>query len=84
MVAPGNYFVKMNLVHKGVLKNLVDKTVFIVKRLHNTTLPVKDELVLAEHLEKLNELARITWDTNSLHNELSEKIKNLLIKKLRS
>ena len=77
LVVPGTYQVKMGIVHKGIQKELVSKQSFEIKRLNNTTLPADDEVALALFLEKIKEIARITWGTQSLHTELSNKVNSL-------
>ncbi|HIP48025.1 MAG TPA: glycosyl hydrolase [Lutibacter sp.] len=77
LVVPGTYQVKMDLVTNGITQELVSNTNFIVTRLNNSTLPAADEQILATHLEKLQELSRITWGTKAFHNELTEKINSL-------
>ena len=77
LILPGTYQVKMDLVQEGVRKEMVGKQTFNVKRLNNTTLPAENEKELALFLEKTKEIARITWGTQSLHTELSEKVNSL-------
>ncbi len=77
LVLPGNYTVKMDLIQNGVQKELVSEQNFKVVRLNNTTLPAEDEKELALFLEKIKEIARITWGTQSLHSELSSKTNSL-------
>lgn len=84
LVVPGKYQVKMDLVSNTKRTELVGYTKFTVSRLNNTTLPASDEVELANHLEKLQELARITWGTNALHKELTEKVNSLQIIALRT
>lgn len=84
LVVPGQYQVKMDLVSNGTRTELVHNTKFTVSRLNNSTLPATDETKLANHLEKLQELARITWGTNALHKELTEKVNSLQIIALRT
>ncbi len=76
-VLPGTYYVSMNMVQNGISKELVNKQSFEVKRLNNTTLPAKDMQELASYLEKLNEIARITWGAQSVYKELVKKVNSL-------
>jgi len=77
LALPGFYKVKLDLVHNNKTTALVTKQEFEVKKLHNTTLPAKNADELAQFQEKLKELARITWGTNSLHAELTQKLNSL-------
>ena len=77
LVLPGTYQVKMDLVHNSTTKELIANQKFEIKRLDNTTLPAKDAIELAAFQVKLKELARITWGTNSLFNELTQKLNSL-------
>ncbi len=76
-VLPGNYQVKMDLIHNGKTSELVSEQRFVVKRLNNTTLPANDTSELLAFQLKLKELGRITWGTNSLYAELTEKVNSL-------
>ena len=76
-VLPGNYQVKMDLIHNGKVSELVSEQKFVVKRLNNTTLPANDANELAAFQLKLKELGRITWGTNSLYSELINKVNSL-------
>jgi len=73
-VIPGRYFVKLDVIVNNEIENLVSNQAFDVVRLHNTSLPVDNEAVLANFNLKLDELARITWGASSLTNELIEKV----------
>jgi len=77
LVLPGTYQVKMDLVHNGIIKELVSNKKFVVRRLDNTTLPAKNAQELADFQVKLKELARVTWGTNSLYTELNQRLNSL-------
>jgi hypothetical protein len=76
-VTPGNYMVKMQLFFNGKLSDLVPDTPFSVKRLHNTTLPAKDEDELARFQYRLKELTRIVLGAVSYHKELEKRVNAL-------
>lgn len=83
-VIPGDYFVSMDLIFNSKIENLVTKQKFKVKLLDNTTLPAKNKVELKEYYTKLSELARITWGTNSLLNELTKKVNSLRLVSLKT
>ncbi len=78
LVLPGEYQVSMDLIQAHQTSRLVENIPFIVKRLQNSILPAEDEKALADFQLKLKELARITWGTSSLRNELEKKINSLM------
>lgn len=77
LVVPGKYNIHIDLIDQNQSKTLVEKESFTVKRLHNTSLPAKDEAALAAQLGKLTDLARVTWGVNALHDELTQKVNSL-------
>ena len=83
-VLPGKYAVKMDMIFNNETTPLVAKQPFIVKRLNNAIFTVKDEVSQKEYYKKLVELARITWGTNSVFNELSKKVNALRLSALRT
>ena len=83
-VVPGDYFVKMDIVHNNEIENLAEKQKFTIKRLHNTTLPASNETEIKDYYKKVDELSRITWGTNSFLKELSKKINALKLLSLKT
>ncbi len=77
LVTAGNYFVSMQLVQGDKITPLVKNTAFKVKRFRDAALPEADEAILAKHVKKLAELARVTWGTAALSNELLQKVNSL-------
>ena len=77
LVTAGNYFVSMQLVQGDTITPLVEKTAFTVKRFRDAALPGTDEKILAAHVQKLSELARVTWGTSAFLKELQQKVNSM-------
>lgn len=59
MVMPGNYFVSMDMYHRGETTQLVEPVPFTVKVLNNTTLPAEDREDLVAFQKEISDVARI-------------------------
>jgi hypothetical protein len=59
MVMPGNYFVSMDMYHRGETTQLVEPVPFTVEVLNNTTLPAEDREDLVAFQKEISDVARI-------------------------
>ncbi|MCO5264827.1 MAG: hypothetical protein M9948_02945 [Lentimicrobium sp.] len=75
---PGKYFVAMDLVAGGEVKNLTGPKPFQAVVLNNTTLPAENRAELVAFQQKVAELIRIVQGTDNFTEELSEKIATMM------
>ncbi|NCS90282.1 MAG: hypothetical protein GW789_16330 [Ignavibacteria bacterium] len=73
-VIPGKYFVSMDLVANGKIKNLVPKCEFYTEALNNTTIPANDRGMLQQFQHKTIEIARVIWGTQEFAEALSKRL----------
>jgi photosystem II stability/assembly factor-like uncharacterized protein len=73
-VVPGAYFVSLDLVSNGEVKNLVANTKFKTEVLNNTTIPSSDNKALEDFQRKTVELARVVWGTQKYAEDLNNRL----------
>lgn len=74
LVVPGNYYLKVVMVHNGKVEELVANTAFVVKGLNNQTLLAKDQPALDAFRAKVAELNRKVSGSEKRFEELNEEL----------
>jgi len=69
---PGSYNITMELDHNGSITPLSGPIAFVAKPLENSTLPAADRQALVNYQNKVSELARTMWGTESFLEELTK------------
>jgi photosystem II stability/assembly factor-like uncharacterized protein len=73
-VAPGKYYVKLELITNDTVMVIGEPQPFNVKRLDNVTLPAGDNETLIAFQKKVDELARVIRGGERLTDELTQKV----------
>jgi len=69
---PGSYNITLELDHNGSITPLSGPIAFVAKPLENSTLPAADRQALVNYQNKVSELARTMWGTESFLEELTK------------